>query len=539
MRDLVAADASLSAADVGHSLVSTRSSFEHRAVVLGGDREEALAGLDLVAAGGDSARAVRGVATGPAGPVVFVFPGQGSQWLGMGRQLYAESEVFARAIDECARALAPWLDWSLVDLVTGAESAPSLERVDVVQPALFAMMVSLARVWRSLGVVPERGGGALAGRDRRGVRGGGALAQGRGTDRRPAQPGLTDLAGLGGMNAVAAAPEWVSGPVGAMVRAALRGRGQRAGIGGDLRGRRSGRVRARWRPVTVSGCAGSKVEYASHSHQVERIRDRVLEATAGVRRGKRRWRSTPRSPGGCSTPALSRQLVLVRQPALDGAFRRGRRRPDATTAVACSWRVSPHPVLQVAMEEAADARGDPAGGGEHPAASTTGVPARSWRRWPSCTCAGGPVNWKAAVHGGPAAPDRPADLPVPAAAVLAQLLAHSGGGGRGVLDGAAHGWTTTSYPCRRGFRPFRRRREGTGPRSRPREGRRRTGIFLQRIGRPRPAVQGVLLFNCFWSWKWTDCVDRTQAEGEPGAAAPYDLLITGHVVSLMATREAK
>ncbi|MGW1767934.1 beta-ketoacyl synthase N-terminal-like domain-containing protein, partial [Streptomyces sp. NPDC002073] len=88
LRDLVAADASLAAADVAHSLVSTRALFDHRAVVLGTGREESLAGLDLVAAGGDSAQAVRGVAGGPKGPVVFVFPGQGSQWLGMGRQLY-------------------------------------------------------------------------------------------------------------------------------------------------------------------------------------------------------------------------------------------------------------------------------------------------------------------------------------------------------------------------------------------------------------------------------------------------------------------
>ena len=155
LRDRVAADASLSAADVGHSLASTRASFDHRAVVLGGDREESLAALELLASGADSPKVVRGSATAGAGPVVFVFPGQGSQWLGMGKQLYAESEVFARSIDECAKALAPWVDWSLVDVVTGAESAASLERTDVVQPALFAMLVSLARVWRSLGVTPD------------------------------------------------------------------------------------------------------------------------------------------------------------------------------------------------------------------------------------------------------------------------------------------------------------------------------------------------------------------------------------------------
>ena len=90
-----------------------RTAFEHRAVVLGDGRPAMLAGLDLVATGRSSSEAVYGVATGPARPVVFVFPGQGSQWIGMGRPLYAESEVFAAAIDDCARAFRPWLNWSL------------------------------------------------------------------------------------------------------------------------------------------------------------------------------------------------------------------------------------------------------------------------------------------------------------------------------------------------------------------------------------------------------------------------------------------
>ncbi|MFE0606003.1 type I polyketide synthase [Streptomyces sp. NPDC058892] len=155
LRELVAADASLSAVAVGHSLLSTRAQFGHRAVVLGADREESLAGLGLLASGSDSPRAIRGAAAQPAAPVVFVFPGQGSQWLGMGKQLYAQSQVFARAVDECAQALAPHVDWSLVDVLTGVEGAASLERIEVVQPALFAMLVALARVWRSLGVTPD------------------------------------------------------------------------------------------------------------------------------------------------------------------------------------------------------------------------------------------------------------------------------------------------------------------------------------------------------------------------------------------------
>ncbi|MFD8148924.1 type I polyketide synthase [Streptomyces sp. NPDC059708] len=155
LRDLVAADPSLSPADIGHSLAATRSRFEHRAVVLGSGRDEALEALGLFAEGGDPARVVRGTAAGPAGPVVFVFPGQGSQWAGMGRRLYAESEVFARSVDACAKALAPHVDWNVVDVLTGAEGAASLERIEVVQPALFVMLVSLARMWNALGVTPD------------------------------------------------------------------------------------------------------------------------------------------------------------------------------------------------------------------------------------------------------------------------------------------------------------------------------------------------------------------------------------------------
>ncbi|MGW3917808.1 acyltransferase domain-containing protein, partial [Streptomyces sp. NPDC005070] len=158
LHDLVGADPSLPAAAIGHSLIATRPLFEHRAVVLAEHRDEALAGLAAVAAGTAGPRAARGTA-GTAGPVVFVFPGQGSQWPGMGRRLYAESEVFARSIDACAKALEPWLDWSLLDLIGEARTAPSLEHGDavdaVIQPALWAMMVSLAALWRSLGVAPD------------------------------------------------------------------------------------------------------------------------------------------------------------------------------------------------------------------------------------------------------------------------------------------------------------------------------------------------------------------------------------------------
>ncbi|MEU8825666.1 type I polyketide synthase [Streptomyces sp. NPDC048636] len=140
-------------ADIGHSLATTRTPFEHRAAVVGGDRDTLLAGLDALIDGRPGEGAVRGTAARDPRPV-FVFPGQGSQWPGMATELLDASPVFAEHLAACAEALAPHTDWSLLDVLTEAPGAPPLDRVDVVQPVLFAVMVSLAEVWRSHGVEP-------------------------------------------------------------------------------------------------------------------------------------------------------------------------------------------------------------------------------------------------------------------------------------------------------------------------------------------------------------------------------------------------
>ncbi|WP_026411150.1 type I polyketide synthase [Actinomadura oligospora] len=152
LADHVAADPGLSPVDVGWSLVETRSPFGHRAVVVGEDRERLLASLRALADGEPDADVVTGVAdTTGAGPVL-VFPGQGSQWAGMGAELLDESPVFATRMAECEQALAPHVDWSLTDVIRGDGS--ELSRVDVVQPVLWAVMVSLAAVWADHGVKP-------------------------------------------------------------------------------------------------------------------------------------------------------------------------------------------------------------------------------------------------------------------------------------------------------------------------------------------------------------------------------------------------
>ncbi|WP_442930842.1 SDR family NAD(P)-dependent oxidoreductase [Micromonospora sp. NBC_00421] len=163
------ADGGSGLVDVGWSLVSSRSVFEHRAVVFGGGVGEVVAGLDEVASGsvvagsvverpGSGSVVVGSVGSGVAvggGRVVFVFPGQGWQWVGMGAVLLDESEVFAGSMVECGRALAGFVDWDLLEVVRGGAGGGLWGRVDVVQPVSWAVMVSLARLWVSVGVVPD------------------------------------------------------------------------------------------------------------------------------------------------------------------------------------------------------------------------------------------------------------------------------------------------------------------------------------------------------------------------------------------------
>jgi acyl transferase domain-containing protein/thioesterase domain-containing protein len=140
--------------DVGCSLALTRSAFERRAVVVGDDRDELLDGLDSLARGEPASTVLEGAVAGYANQVVLVFPGQGSQWAGMASELLKSSAVFAEHIEACEHALAPHTDWSLADVLNEAPHAPTLERLDVIQPVLFAVMSSLAGLWRACGLRP-------------------------------------------------------------------------------------------------------------------------------------------------------------------------------------------------------------------------------------------------------------------------------------------------------------------------------------------------------------------------------------------------
>ena len=153
LRQLIEDEPSPPLRDIGWSLASSRAALPHRAVLLGAGRDDYIRRLTLLADGEPDPGLVCGTAQRKP-RIVFVFPGQGGQWPAMAAELLDTCPEFARHIDECEQALAPYTDWSLTEVLRQSDRAPGLDRVDVVQPALFAVMVSLAGLWQHYGVRP-------------------------------------------------------------------------------------------------------------------------------------------------------------------------------------------------------------------------------------------------------------------------------------------------------------------------------------------------------------------------------------------------
>ncbi|WTW99070.1 SDR family NAD(P)-dependent oxidoreductase [Streptomycetaceae bacterium NBC_01309] len=263
--------------DVGFSLATTRAAFDERAVVVG-DRHARGEALAALSRGDASAHAVVGTADA-AGKTVFVFPGQGSQWAGMGADLYRQSPVFAERFDACALALAPYTDWSAVDVLTEGDAA-RLDRVDVVQPLLWAVLVSLAAEWQAHGVSPDAVVGHSQGEIAAAVVAGGlSLADGARVVALRSRAILA-LSGKGGMASVAEPEarvrERIAAWDGRISVAAVNGPGQTV-VSGEpdalaelVAAATADDVRARLIPV----------DYASHSAQVDAIRADIEAALA-------------------------------------------------------------------------------------------------------------------------------------------------------------------------------------------------------------------------------------------------------------------
>ncbi|MGW5731362.1 MULTISPECIES: type I polyketide synthase [Streptomyces] len=269
LKDFVTAQAEVSVADVGLSLAVSRSAFRHRAVVTGAEREPLLKQL--------AEPVVRGTAD-IDGKTVFVFPGQGAQWAGMAVELVDSSPVFAARLAECARAIEAHVKWRVLDVLREVEGAPSLERIEVVQPVLFAVMVSLAEMWRASGVVPAAVVGSSQGEIAAAcVAGALSLEDAARVVVLRSQLFADELVGRGAVASVAL-PR-------AEVEARLEPWGERlsvAGVNGPRAATVAGETEALEELVAALEKEGVRARVvaatvASHCAQVDRLRERILD----------------------------------------------------------------------------------------------------------------------------------------------------------------------------------------------------------------------------------------------------------------------
>ncbi|MFF9091336.1 SDR family NAD(P)-dependent oxidoreductase, partial [Streptomyces sp. NPDC014991] len=270
-------------ADIAGALVTRRAALSERAVVVAGSRAEAVAGLGALARGESAAGLVTGGA-GATGRTVLVFPGQGSQWTGMGRELLETSTVFAERIEECARALEPWTDWDLKAVLRGEADAALVARVDVVQPASFAVMIALAAVWASVGVVPDAVVGHSQGEIAAAcVAGALSLDDAARIVAVRSRVIAGELAGRGGMASVALPEADAAGRI-----AAWDGRVEVAAVNSPSSVVIAGDAEALDEALATLEADGVRVrrvavDYASHTRHVEAIENTLAEALAEVR----------------------------------------------------------------------------------------------------------------------------------------------------------------------------------------------------------------------------------------------------------------
>ncbi|MGW4080765.1 SDR family NAD(P)-dependent oxidoreductase, partial [Streptomyces asiaticus] len=350
LRDHLADHPGTDLAALGHALATTRTAFGHRAVVLGRDRERLLDGLGAFAQGTPAPHVVQGTAGGRR-KTVFVFPGQGSQWIGMALPLWDTSPVFAERLEECADALEPFLDWSLRDVLRGEPGAPSLSRIDVVQPALFAVMVSLAALWSSHGIEPAAVVGHSQGEIAAAYVAGGLSLQDAAKVVARRSQAWAELSGKGGMLSVLASAGTVA--------ERLRPWSERLGIAavnspatvtvsGDPEA-----LDAFMAELAADGVKSRRVpgvDTAGHSPQVDGLRERLLREVAGVRpRASRIAYYSTVTGGPLDTTALDTDYWYrnMREPVDFERATRALLADGHTAFIECS----PHPMLAMSLQQ--------------------------------------------------------------------------------------------------------------------------------------------------------------------------------------------
>ena len=142
--------------DLVYSLGARRNHHPHRLTVVVNSTKELVQELDGFAIKTESPKVRAGFSPRPehAPRVAFVMSGQGPQWWGMGRELMKHEPVFRETMERCAAAMKPWARFSLLEELGRTEEKSQLHRTEIAQPAIFAMQVALAELWKSWGVQP-------------------------------------------------------------------------------------------------------------------------------------------------------------------------------------------------------------------------------------------------------------------------------------------------------------------------------------------------------------------------------------------------
>ncbi|MGQ4375226.1 SDR family NAD(P)-dependent oxidoreductase [Streptomyces sp. SAS_267] len=354
--DTLAARPRPALSDVAGTLTHHRTHFEHRAVVRAGDHDELLTALRGLAEGKPDPDLVVGPQQGlPPGKLAFVFPGQGAQWSGMARELLDHSPVFADELDRCDAALRPFTEWSVAGVLRGDEGAPSLERVDVVQPVLFAVMVSLAAVWRARGVRPDAVIGHSQGEVAAACVAGALSLNDAAAVVALRSQALTELSGTGTM-AVVALPytevEARLADLGGRVSVAAVNSGRSTVIAGDVEPLEALLADLDREQVFVRRL---DVDYASHSARVEPLRATILDELDGVAASPSTvaWYSTVTGEPVTQELEADYWYTNLREPV--------RFAPAVERMVADGYRhfveLSPHPSLVTAVRTVAEDHG--------------------------------------------------------------------------------------------------------------------------------------------------------------------------------------
>ncbi|MET9557178.1 SDR family NAD(P)-dependent oxidoreductase [Streptomyces sp. NPDC006645] len=358
LREQAARLGSLAGADpvaVGRALVTSRARFDHRAVLLGESVEELLAAADALASGEPSPYVVTGQAGSDAGRTVLVFPGQGSQWAGMAVELAAELPAFRERLDECAAALAEFTDWNLWDVLNEGEGAASLDRVDVVQPVLWAVMVSLAAAWADLGVVPDAVVGHSQGEIAAATVAGILTLQDGARITALRSKALTALAGTGGMVSVPLPADQVQAHLDThaptLTIATINGPASTV-IAGDVTALED--VLAHYQAADVRA-RRIDVDYASHTPHIDQLADQLAELLAPV---------TPQAVTDVAFYSTVTGERITDTTTLDAAYwyqnLRQTVRFETTTRTLLAdgyglfIEASPHPVLTIGIQDTTD-----------------------------------------------------------------------------------------------------------------------------------------------------------------------------------------